>query len=451
MESRRELLQFQPTNLGAGGVFSPDRNGLQQVVFQIPKLPRVMMGQTLRINGKFNCFKSNGGRPNNDTNWLADTPTDNAFYIDGRIGVSSCIDTLSIQNLKGATYSNVKNYNRLLSSIVPLNQSFHSYINGCDDEYGQGKAITQAKRCDKEFSFSIPLLDGFLQSSPIDMDLIDGCVITLTLSPSNFVLNNNYWYNQNATTPDGSYYEWKDLVLSVETEVPDAKGQESMMANRNGVMEYQTYSSFYNVIVSNQHNLSFLFNTRQTSAIIGNLLPSEWLNNLRYNSSATPQLLYKDGNGVLNNNIRMNSFTYQKSGVRLPYDFEIVSQETQDEGTADSVKNLTELNAIRDVWDSHNFLKSLKTELCNPLSDVVPNKFDRERYSIVEEDFANNYSVGVNYSKLDSGVNFQNETFSLRIQSRLPADQAFEPHSLFLFVKNENQIIFRDGQVSVLS
>lgn len=451
MESRRELLQFQPTNLGAGGVFSPDRNGLQQVVFQIPKLPRVMMGRTLRINGKFNCFKSNGSRADNATNWLADTPTDEAFYIDGRIGVSSCIDTLSIQNLKGATYSNVKNYNRLLSSIVPLNQSFHNYINGCDDEYGQGKAITQAKRCDKEFSFSIPLLDGFLMSSPIDMDLVEGQVITLTLSPSNFVLNNNYWYNQNATTPDGSYYEWKDLVLSVETEVPDAKGQESMMANRNGVMEYQTYSSFYNVIVSNQHNLSFLFNTRQTSAIIGNLLPSEWLNNLRYNSSATPQLLYKDGNGVLNNNIRMNAFTYQKSGVRLPYDFEIVSQETQDEGTADAVKNLTELNAIRDVWDSHNFLKSLKTELCNPLSDVVPNKFDRERYSIVEEDFANNYSVGVNYSKLDSGVNFQNETFSLRIQSRLPADQSFEPHSLFLFVKNENQIIFRDGMVQVLS
>jgi len=451
MESRRELLQFQPTNLGAGGIFSPDRNGLQQVVFQIPKLPRVMMGQTLRVNGKFNCFKSNGGRARNATNWLANNPTDEAFYIDGRIGVSSCVDTLSIQNLKGATYSNVKNYNRLLSSIVPLNQSFHSYINGYDDEYGQGKEITQAKRCDKEFAFSIPLLDGFLQANPIDMDLVEGLVITLTLAPSNFVINNNYWYNQGANTPDGAYYEWSDLVLSVETEVPDAKGQESMMANRNGIMEYQTYSSFYNVIVSNQHNLSFLFNTRQTSAIIGNIIPSEWLNNLQYNSSSTPQLLYKDGNGILNNNIRMNAFTYQKSGVRLPYDFEIRSQQTQDQGTADSVKNLTELNAIRDVWDSHNFLKSLKTELCNPLSDAVRNKFDRKRYSIVEEDYVNNYSIGVNYSKLDSGVDFRNETFSLRIQSRLPADQSFEPHSLFLFVKNENQVIFRNGMVSVLS
>ena len=153
MTSRRELLQFVPVNIGANNVFSPDRNGLQQVVFQIPKLPRIMMGQTLRING--------------------------------RIGVSSCIDNLSIQNLQGATYSNVKNYNRLCSSLVPLNQSFMNYINGVDDEYAPGKQITQAKRCDKPFDFSIPLLDGFIQGQPIDMDLVEGLIITLSLAPSN--------------------------------------------------------------------------------------------------------------------------------------------------------------------------------------------------------------------------------------------------------------------------
>ena len=54
-----------------------------------------------------------------------------------------------------------------------------------------------------------------------------------------------------------------------------------------------------------------LFNTRNTTALIGNLSPSEWINNYQYNSSMTPQLLYKsDATGVLNNNIRMNSFTY---------------------------------------------------------------------------------------------------------------------------------------------
>ena len=454
MESRREVLQFIPTNIGANNTFSPDRNGLQQVVFQIPKLPRIMKGRTLKINGTFSVFKSNGTRPSNVNNWLADIPADNAIFIDGRIGVNSCIDTLSIQNLKGATYSNVKNYNRLLSSIVPLNQSFNNYINGADEEYGAGKQITQAKKCDKDQAFSIPVLDGFFQADPIDMNLVEGLVITLTLAPSNFVLSNNYWYNQNATGVDGAYYEWKDLVLSVETEVPDAKTQEAMAMNKVGQMSYKTYSSFYNVVVSNQHNLSLLFNTSKTTAIVGNMIPSEWLNNFEYDSSMTPQLLYRNGNQILNNNRTIQAFTYQKSGVRVPYDFEIKSEDTQEEGTADSVKNLTELNAIRDVWDLHNCLKSLKTELSNPLQNLVPNKFDRLRYSIVEEDYEQNYNIGVNYDKLSNGIDFRNEPFALRIQSTMPSgvtNQTFAPHSLFLFVQNENTIVFRDSQVSVLS
>ena len=451
MNSRRELLQVIPTNLGAKNEFSPSRNGLQTVVFQIPKLPRVMIGRTLRINGTFGIFKSSGLKSDNANLWLDEAPLD-SISIDGRIGVSSCIDSLSIQNLRGATYSNVKNYNRLCSSIVPLNQSFNNYINGCDEEYGQGKQVTQAKRCDKDFDFSLPILDGFLQADPIDMYLTEGLQLTLSLSPDNFVINNTYWRNQQATTPNGAFYKWSDLVLSVETEVPDEAGQQAMMSNNRGLMTYRTYSSFYSVILSNQYNISMLFNTRNTTALIGNISPSEWINNYQYNSSMTPQLLYKsDATGVLNNNIRVNSFTYQKAGVRTPYDFEIRSEKTQDEGTADSVKNLTEIEAIRDGWDIYNFYKSLETELSNPLTDTKLNKFDRSKYAINYQDKENAYMIGVSYDKLGSGVDFRNQPFSLRLQSELPADQSFQPHSLYLFVQAENQIVFDNGMVNVIS
>jgi hypothetical protein len=451
MTTKRELLQFVPVNIGAENKFSPDRNGLQQVVFQIPKLPRIMMGKTLRVNGSFNVKDSGNNAPNNGTNFFTAAPGSSVFWIDGRIGVSSCIDNLSIQNLKGATYSNVKNYNRLCSSLVPLNQSFMNYIGSVDDEYAPGKQITMAKRCDREFDFSIPLLDGFLQSDPIDMDLVEGLVITLTLAPSNYVIQNNKWLNNAATPPNGAYYEWSDIVLSVETEIPDAKGQEALMMNKTGMMQYKTYSNFYSVIVSNQQNISYLFNTRNTTALIGNIIPSQWLNNYSYFSSSTPQLLYENANNVLNNNIQVDSYTYQKSGVRTPYDFEIVSEDTQGQGTADSVKNMTELNSIRDVWDLYNFEKSLKTELCNPLSDTKKNKFDRNRYSIVEEDLENQYNIGVSYDKFSNGVDFRGETFGLRIQSTLPSNAQFQPHSLFLFVEHENTIVFKDGMVQVLS
>jgi hypothetical protein len=452
MSSRRELLQFVPVNIGADNLFSPDRNGLQQVVFQIPKLPRIMMGKTLRINGTFTVKDVDGNAPECGDKFFQEAPNaTDVFYIDGRIGVSSCIDNLSIQNLQGATYSNVKNYNRLCSSLVPLNQSFMNYINGVDDEYAPGKQITQAKRCDKPFDFSIPLLDGFIQGQPVDMDLVEGLIITLTLAPSNFVIQGNGWLNPTAAAPLGSYYELSDIVLSVETELPDASTQEALQKNTTGSMTYRTYSSFYSVIVSNSQNLSYLFNTRDTTALIGNMVPSSWLNNYEYFSSSTPQLLYPGAGGTLNNNIRIDDFTYQRSGIRLPYDFEIVSRTSQEEGTADSVKNMIELNSVRDVWDLYNFTKSLKTELSNPLSDTKQNKFDRNRYSIVEEDLENQYNIGVAYDKFSNGIDFRNETFALRINSTLPSDVTFPPHSLFLFVEHENTVLFQNGQIQVLS
>lgn len=451
MTSKRELLQFVPVNIGADNLFSPDRNGLQQVVFQIPKLPRIMHGKTLRINGTFKVKDSDGNAPTNSTKFFQTASASDVFYIDGRIGVSSCIDNLSIQNLQGATYSNVKNYNRLCSSLVPLNQSFMNYINGVDDEYAPGKQITQAKRCDKPFDFSIPLLDGFIQGQPVDMDLVEGLIITLSLAPSNFVVQGNKWINSTATSPLGAYYELSDIVLSVETELPDASTQEALQKNTTGAMTYRTYSSFYSVIVSNSQNLSYLFNTRNTTALIGNMVPSSWLNNYEYFSSATPQLLYPSAGGILNNSIQIDDFTYQRSGVRLPYDFEISSRDTQKEGTADSVKTMIELNAVRDVWDVYNFEKSLKTELSNPLSDVKQNKFDRKRYSIVEEDLENQYNIGVSYDKFSNGIDFRNETFALRLNSTLPSDVSFPPHSLFLFVEHENTVVFQNGQIQVLS
>ena len=71
------------------------------------------MGQTLRINGTFKVKDSDDNPPTNSTKFFQTATASDVFYVDGRIGVSSCIDNLSIQNLQGATYSNVKNYNRI--------------------------------------------------------------------------------------------------------------------------------------------------------------------------------------------------------------------------------------------------------------------------------------------------------------------------------------------------
>lgn len=454
MDTTRGIVQVLPTNLG-NGVFSPDRNGLGQIIFEIPKIPQILNGRSLRVNGTFKVKLGNGSDTANGQNFCAENPVSDV-YMDGRTGVSSVIETLSIQSLVGATYSTIKNYNRLCASLLPLNESINNFLNGVDTMYGGlAKDVSQAKKCDKAFDFSIPLLDGFLQGNPIDMNLVGGLRIVITLAPANYVLNNNYWRNTNSTAGlanGGAYYEVSDVVCSMETEIPTPQGQSAMLANTNGVMEYNTFSSFYNVIVSNDHNLSLLFNTSKTLSVIGNVIPSEWVNSYEYNSQQTLQPLSLNSQNILNNRIEVDSFTFTKAGVRIPLDFELQSRDTQEIGVADSYKNWEELNIIRDAWNIHNAVKSLKTELSNPLDNNTPARFDRERYSIVEEDKRQSYMVGVNYDAISEvGINFKGEPFGMRIQTKKPTGQTIKPHSLFLFVKHANTIVFQNGVASVMN
>jgi hypothetical protein len=453
--SKREIYQILPTNLGAG-VFAPSRNGLSQMIFELPQLPAIMNGKSLRINGTFTLKQGNGNAPTNGTNFLKENPTGDIF-IDSRTGVLSCFETLTIGSLRGTTYSSIKNYNRLMSSVLPLNESTQNYLNGVDTHYGcLSKDVSTAKKCDRSFDFSVPLNCGYLQGQPINMWITQGHRITITLAQDSFVIHNNKQRNGNSSagkSNGGAYYELSDVTISFEVDLPDDEGQNAIRSMTKGQMTYNSYSSFYNVIVSNDHNLSLLFNTAKTISVIGNMIPSEWVNNYDYDSSRTQQLLYDDATGELQNGVQIDSYTYTIGGVRVGYDFEIDSSVSQENGTIDAVKNEIELNAIREGWSAGNFIKSIQTELSNPFgSNGFQPRFDRSRYAIVGEDKFQHYNIGLSYDHItEIGQDCRTRPFALRIQSTLPEGKTLNPHSLYLFVLHQNTIVFDNGSVSVLS
>lgn len=461
-QSRREVLQILPTNLGSG-VFSP-RAGLPQVIFEIPRFPKIMNGKSLRINGTFRALASTGVVPDNSTTFFTNAAGNQDVYIDGRTGLSSCIDVLSIQNLEGATYETIKNYNRMCSSLQPLNEAIGNYLNGgIDGLYGGlSKEVSTAAKCDNEFEFSLPLLAGFLQGAPIDLQLVKGCRIVITLSPDNFVMRNNKWRNDlstGGTGLGGAYYEWSDLTLSVTCEDPPEMAKKAMIANTKGAWDYDAYSSFYNVIQSNDHNAIININTGRTISTIMNMCPSQFLNNYSYNSQWTSQLLTEDANNILKNRVVMTDLTFTKGGLRIPLDFETDSRLGQISGTNTSFKNFEELNAIRNVWSLSNFEKSLATELSLPLSNAVAAgsaagqaRFSLQNgYSINDQDRIQQYNLGVSYDQITyNGLDFRGTPLGIRIQSVAPAGTQLRPHSLFIFVKHKNTIVFQDGQVRVI-
>ena len=91
MTTTREVIQINPTNLGDGS-FS-DRNGLNQIIFEIPQMPKIMNGKSLRVSGKFTMETGGGQAPQNATQFFVNTGDPNTppvgdIMIDGRTGLS---------------------------------------------------------------------------------------------------------------------------------------------------------------------------------------------------------------------------------------------------------------------------------------------------------------------------------------------------------------------------
>lgn len=453
MNSKRQYYNILPTNLGAG-VYAPSRNGLSQIIFEIPQVPAIMNGKSLRLNGTFKVFSSGSGATavsaDNTNQFFSATPT-NDVYIDSRTGVLSAIETLTIGSLRGTTYTSIKNYNRLMSSVLPLNESTADYLNGVNSHYGCfGKDVTTAGYCDKEFDFSVPLHCGYLQGQPINMWIVQGQRVTLTLAQDNFVIHNNKQRNDASTAGDTSYYQISNVSLSFEVDVPDEQGQQAIRNMETGVMTYNSYSSFYNVVVSSDHTLSLLFNTAKTISVIGNMIPSEWMNNIEYDSSRTMQLLYEGAGGELKYAVPIESYTYTVGGVRIPIDAEIDTEIDQQQGTPSAYKDDTELNAIREGWNAGNFVKCLESELSVDLGVGQPARFDPARPAIVGCDKMQQFNLGLSYDHITNiGQDCRTRPFGLRIQSQLPSGQTFKPHSLFLYVLHQCTIAFDKGNVQV--
>ena len=453
MNRKRELIQIQPTNLGTG-VFS-FKGGVPQIQFDIGQKPMIMNGKSLRISGTFSTFASPGTADANRPANAAGT-AGRDVYIDSRTGVSSAIDFISVSNQEGATYEVIKNYNRLCSSIMPLNDSLEDYVGGQQStEYGAcGKNAQQGRLCDADFDFSIPLLCGFLRGQEIDLQLVKGMKIVLQLAADDYVLRNNFWNNPAASTGGdlGAHYQLKNVMLSFEAEIPPAAQQQAMLTNQNGNWDYEAYTSFYNVVQSADHNAILNISKSRVLSTIMNVIPSSFLNNHRYNSQLAVQFLQDNGvappNNVLKTAVKMKNITFTLGGLRQPLDFEIQQETTQTEGVADSQKNFVELNAIRNVWNLSNELKGLRTSLSLARNNTLLGA-PKFKTSMNDNDAIQQYNMGVCYDAItDNGVSFKAEPLGIRIQSDLVSGI---PHSLFVFVKHKNTIVFQNGQVSVIN
>ena len=184
------------------------------------------------------------------------------------------------------------------------------------------------------------------------------------------------------------------------------------------------------------------------------MIPSAYVNNYDFNSSMTlpPTKLrgaaigVGNAQGVIKNQVPIKEITYTRGGVRMPLDFVINAQESQDQQTPDGQLQFTTLNNIQKVFTRHHLLKSLGL----PMADT-----DDYGRSFNEPNKADNvpcFDVGVSFDQItENGINFKGMPLGMRIQTDFGQD-AVSVLSLYLYIKHKNTIMFgANGAVQVMN
>ena len=112
--SSNHNIQLAPTNVLANGRVS-FKNGNPVLRFEIGERDEYLLGQTLRLVGKFSVFR-NAGR---------DLPVEaTQIQMPSNLGVYSCIDTLGFNTMRTKqSLEYIKNYNKFIASYLDCSTS----------------------------------------------------------------------------------------------------------------------------------------------------------------------------------------------------------------------------------------------------------------------------------------------------------------------------------------
>jgi len=208
---------------------------------------------------------------------------------------------------------------------------------------------------------------------------IGGCMLSLHLAPDSMVL---YAKDGDATAGNltGAFYELTDLKLVCEvSEQVEAKPEP---------LEYNSITGYYTTINSTNANLNFSLGLNRVSSTMVNFVPSNYLNNLNFNSLQTINPL--TGAGAIAD---VSQLVMTKGGMRYPLDYNIDTSFKKNSNTQQ-----VDPQIIRNFMNSVLPFKKITHTLVSPSTcnkSYLTDDNDVNQGGIL-------YGVGVSYDTLGS-------------------------------------------------
>jgi len=428
MSSR--YLQILPSNGNASHSY---KQGRPVITLTISEQEAMLNPRSIRLCGRFHAY----------TDALRATPTDTALRMDSRIGIWSMIDQVVLSSATSkATIEHVRHANRFYSSYMGVVGSEQTLIGQYGETglslpslEGQQASVMQEGDGANSNEFCIHIPTGLLlgtDSIPLSSQSgIGGLTIDIHLAPDSMVLFDNAG-DPASSGLTGAFYELSDvkLVCEVHDPSPDERAKTA-----GGAMEYNSITGYYSTINSTNATLNFSLGLSRVQSVLMNFIQSDYLNSLAQNSLQTIMPITKTG-AIAD----LSQVVFTKGGMRYPLDYNVDTQ-FKDDANQKQVDPQVIRNFMNAVIP---FTKISHTSV----SPVNTNKRYTSNDNAVLEG-GSLWGVGVTYDVLGAdGADFSREAWGVQMDLGLDDNN---PTSAFIFVHHKNTLVYKAGQVQVIS
>lgn len=418
-----------------------NHKGISEMIFQIPEMDAFVDPKSIRLCGSIRCYKD-------DT--LASL-AGSKMMMDARLGVYSVINMVTTSSLRHqTTIEQTRNFNRMMSSILPLSNSLGDFQSHMNNTAGTSPAVEQTKASLTQFNadthFALALPTGFLSGGNVPLSSTFGIG---GLQISCFLENDSQVFFASDGTADeaGCFYEITNphLVCEVMTPSPDVLAQ--LMKRASGQLTYQSVSSYYDTISSTNAQINFNLGLSKVRSAFVNFIDSSQLNNINTNGLATLMPTRDTGTGGDISNV--TEYQFLKGGTQFPklYPETLNVRDVPLTSVCDPATIRDYVSAV--VPFNKNTMSSITAANSNRNWQLVPSAtslIDGSPYLLADGGLC--WGLGVSYDSLGGmGSSFLSENWGLNMN--LDGSDG-NVQSAFIFVNSEQSLVFNPNGVQVL-
>ena len=442
----KRYTKITPTNATGSGIFS-FKNGNPIIRFTIAEADAFLLAPETRFQFKLKAFNGTTGRC---------ITQEDAMNLDPKVMADSVIHQLTISSRRYATSiaEQILNYNQLVSIAHPALSSTRDYATQRSHEsMAVGKGILNRKELNQDnkkrrdnnsnvaslqhkyiacgnnagpvitannfgWDNSVPLYCGMFMSENLDLRLLGGLELEITLSADQAIFNNS-----DANT----YYELSECVLNAPILYKSAQQMSQSMGATS--FDFLSFTSLYNVIQSTSATITNKVGLRGALSMVQKFVPVSYLNNPAQK-------------GLASWNVGVKRLTFHRNGQRFPLEYSVETERGTGTPQNEVIKEKNPQVLVNSLSAFENY------------KDVKHSTITSQNLADVSDNF---YFMGVSFDQVSGqGIDLSGGTISTEVDSTLQ-NQTFDangestsvsviPYGVFTFFLNKETLMIQPNQ-----